>query len=321
MKVLLVTPAPPGSRKGNRITAVRWARLLRSLGHRVTVAEEYRGQRCDVLVALHALRSHPSVVRYRQLHPSAPLVVALTGTDLYGDVRTDSDARQSLDFAMRLVVLQPLGIDALPEHLRDRVRVIYQSVEPPRSTLPHRPGVFEVCVMGHLRAVKDPLRTARAGRLLPVSSRVRVLHLGGALSEDMAEAARAEETANPRYRWLGELPRWKALRLLSRCRLLSLTSHSEGGANVIGEAVVVGVPVVSSRIAGSVGLLGADYPGYFPTGDTQALADLLHRAETDATFYEDLRRRCDALRPLFDPAHERQAWADLLAELAPHRQD
>jgi hypothetical protein len=78
---------------------------------------------------------------------------------------------------------------------------------------------------------------------------------------------------------------------------------------------------VSSRIAGSVGLLGADYPGYFPTGDTQALADLLHRAETDATFYEDLRRRCDALLPLFDPARERQAWADLLAELAPHRQD
>ena len=151
--------------------------------------------------------------------------------------------------------------------------------------------MFEVCVLGHLRPVKDPLRTAWAARLLPASSRVRVLQVGGALSEDMAEQARAEEAANPRYRWLGERPRGQALRLLARCRLLSLTSELEGGANVISEAIALGVPVVSSRIAGSLGLLGTDYPGYFPFGDTQALADLLRRAETDTDFYDACVRR------------------------------
>lgn len=169
--------------------------------------------------------------------------------------------------------------------------------------------------MGHLRAVKDPLRTALAARLLPASSRIRVLHLGAALSDDMADAARAEQTSNPRYRWLGEQPRWKALRLLSRCRLLSLTSQLEGGANAISEAVTLSVPVLSSHIAGSIGLLGDDYPGFFPCGDAQALAELLLRAETDAAFYQQLRAGCERQRPLFEPARELESWRELLAEL------
>jgi glycosyltransferase involved in cell wall biosynthesis len=61
--------------------------------------------------------------------------------------------------------------------------------------------------------------------------------------------------ANPRYRWLGELPRWQALRVLARSHVLVLSSLTEGGANVISEALALGVPIVASRIAGSMGLL------------------------------------------------------------------
>ena len=50
-------------------------------------------------------------------------------------------------------------------------------------------------------------------------------HIGSALSEEAEAQARAEAASNPRYCWLGELPRWKALRLLARSRLLVLTSH------------------------------------------------------------------------------------------------
>jgi putative glycosyltransferase (TIGR04348 family) len=315
MKVLLVTPAPGGSRKGNRITAVRWARLLRELGHRARIAERYQGERCDLLVALHAFRSAESVARFRAERPEAPLVVALTGTDVYGDIHATAEARRSMELADRLIVLQPLAIEQLPAELRGRARVIYQSVGP----LPSRPAPrkvrFEVCVMGHLRPVKDPFRTAEAARLVPAESRLRVLHLGSALSEDMAEQARSMEASNPRYHWLGDVPRGRAMRHLARCRLLSLTSLSEGGANVIGEAVTVGTPVVSSRIDGSVGLLGDDYPGYFPVGDTAALAELLWRAESDAAFLIELRERCERVRGLFEPQAERGAWRALLAEL------
>jgi putative glycosyltransferase (TIGR04348 family) len=315
VKVCLVTPAPPGSRKGNRITAQRWARILRSLGRRVEVAEEYKGQRCDLLVALHALRSAPSVERYRSAHADAPLVLALTGTDLYGSLHTHAEARRAVDLADRLIVLQPLGVAELPEAARGRARVIYQSVPAPRRRATPRRDGFEVCVLGHLRPVKDPFRTALAARQLPPASRLRVLHVGAALSPEMAEQARAEEADNPRYRWLGELPRWRALRVLGRSRLLVLTSVSEGGANAISEALAASVPVLSSRIAGSIGLLGADYPGYFPVGDTEALARLLERAESDAGSYRALEESCARLRPLVDPARERQSWVDLLGEL------
>jgi glycosyltransferase involved in cell wall biosynthesis len=322
------------------VTALRWAAILRDLGHRVLLEEEWKGRRCDALVALHARRSYPSIARFHEAHPELPLILALTGTDLYGDIHTDPDAQRSLELADRIILLQPAGLTELPEYLRPKARVIFQSVplggskgemgttgeeetnhpdtvslSPPVSISPlltHRQ--FDVCVMGHLRPVKDPFRTALAARLLPASSRVRVLHLGAALSEEMAVQAREEEAANPRYRWLGELPRWKAMRVLARCQLLALTSELEGGANVISEALAVGVPIVSSRISGSIGLLGEEYPGYFPVGDTQALADLLGRAETELEFYRSLVTACAARRPLIEPARERRSWECLLEE-------
>lgn len=317
MKICLVTPAPSGSRKGNRVTAERWASLLRELGHRVTVTVEYRGQRCDLLIALHAFKSYASIRRFRDERPNDPLVLCLTGTDLYGDIHTHPEAQESLELATRLVVLQPLALEELPPALHSKVRVIYQSVPALAFRTSPRSAGFEVCVLGHLRPVKDPFRTAWAARLLPASSHLSVLQVGAALSEEMAEQARREQNDNPRYRWLGERPRHQALRLLARCRLLVLTSQLEGGANVISEALAVGVPVLSSRIAGSLGLLGADYAGYFPTGDTQALADLLLRAETDADFYHTLCMQCAQRRPQFEPERERQSWQDLLGELLP----
>jgi len=338
VNISLVTPAPPGSRKGNRVTALRWAGLLRQLGHRVVVRQEYRGEHSDLLIALHARRSFASVDAFHRQRPGHPIVLALTGTDLYEAIKTDPVARQALALASRLVVLQPLGVEELPAHLRDRTRVIYQSCDVPpssdrRAKMKHRVGVaaprgprssnlharssFDVCVLGHLRPVKDPFRTALAARRLPASSRVRVLHAGAALTRTMDVQARAEQALNPRYHWLGDLPRWKALRLLSRSRLLVLTSILEGGANTISEAIALGVPVLASRIPGSVGLLGVDYPGYFPVGDTAALMVLLTRAETDARFYQQLRAWCRRLRPQIRPARERESWRRLLAELRP----
>jgi hypothetical protein len=170
MTIGLITPAPARSRRGNRWTALRWARLLRELGHRVVIEEEYRGRRCDALVALHARKSFPSIERFRREHPDAPLIVALTGTDLYGDIRSDRHAQQSLAMASRLVVLQPLGVEELPAKLRSRARVIIQSAERPRGIASPRNDVFDVCVNGHLRPVKDPFRAAKAARLLPGSS-------------------------------------------------------------------------------------------------------------------------------------------------------
>ena len=166
--------------------------------------------------------------------------------------------------------------------------------------------------------MKDPFRTADAVRLLPASSQIKVLHAGAALSPDMESEALAKTKSNPRYSWLGELPRWKTLRLLAGSRLLVLTSQMEGGANVVSEALACSIPVISSQISGSIGLLGEDYPGYFPVGDTQALADLLHRVETDQSFYLSLKAWCHRRQEIVSPDREKQSWECLLQKISAH---
>lgn len=325
MRILLVTPAPPGSRTGNRVTAERWAEILLDLGHQVTLAEDATAavdggeEAPDLLVALHAKKSAAAIEEFQRRAPKCPVVTVLTGTDLYGDIRSDPTMRRSMEAARFLIALQPKGMERLPKDLRGNVRVIVQSARVPTETLEPLADRFEVAVSGHLREVKDPFRTLEAAALLPASSRIHITHLGGALARQMATRARAETAENPRYTWLGEMPREEALRIVSRCRVLSLTSKMEGGANVVCEAIALGVPVISSRIDGTIGLLGEDYPGYFPVGDTVALAALLSRAETEPEFYGELADHCRRLQPLVDPVRERKAWNDLLTEISEPR--
>ena len=316
MKICIVTPAPRGSTQGNRITAERWARLLRKLGHRVTISQDYRSQQVDLLIALHARRSHLSIVRFRQRNPQRPIVLALTGTDVYQDIHEESRARESLKLANAIVVLQPHALRELQPAERKRTQVIYQSQEPLSRLHESRPRAdFEVCVIGHMRPVKDPFRAAMAARRLPEHSRIRVIQIGGALSKQMAERARRETQINGRFRWLGELSRRRALRVLSQSRLCVISSHLEGGANALSEAIVMGVPVLASRISGNTGILGEDYPGLFRAGETSELAQLMLRAETDRRFLAELRSRVARLAPRFQPAHERRAWTRLINEL------
>lgn len=315
MRLLIVTPAPKGSRKGNRITADRWGHLLKQLGHRVTIADSFRDQPCDVLISLHARKSAASIRRFRTNRPDGRLVVVLTGTDLYHDLPQSRPAQRSLDLADRLVVLQARAVNALPRQLQAKARVIIQSAVRPKSRVAARSDAIEVCVIGHLRPVKDPFRTALAARQLPPESRIIVSHLGAALDLNMAGRARAEMLRNPRYRWLGDLPHAQALRLLARSRLLVNSSKMEGGANAICEALACGVPVLSSRIDGSIGLLGEDYPGYFEFGSTLELATLLSRFETDAAYKKQLTSSCRALARIVDPKRELAAWQRLLTEL------
>jgi len=142
-----------------------------------------------------------------------------------------------------------------------------------------------------------------------------VLQAGAASSEQVARRAAKEEQVNPRYNWLGEVSHEEAMELIARCRLLAITSRHEGGPNVLTEALAVGTPIVASRIPGTVGLLGEEYPGYFEVGDTESLAELLHRAEGDPIFYESLRERCAELAMLASPVREAESWRELLQSL------
>lgn len=275
----------------------------------------YDGAPCDLLITLHARRSAQAVFDFAELYPNKPVIVVLTGTDVYQDIQRHRSAQRVLEIATRLVVLQPLAVEELARHLRPKARVVYQSVARTPGRAARSDRVFQVAVVGHLRSIKDPFRTPMAVRSLPPASRIRVVHAGAAMTDQMARRARAEEQSNSRYRWLGEIPRWRVRRLIASSHLLVLSSKMEGGANVISEAVVDGTPVLASRIPGSLGLLGADYPAFYRFGDTEALRSLLLRAEADPIFYGKLLGRGAKLAALFRPARERATWRDLLTEL------
>jgi len=304
-----------GSSSGNAVTSRRWQAILRELGHRVSLAGGVDDlEAFDLLIVLHALRGAAPLAAFAGRFPDRPRILALTGTDLYGDLSRDPVALRSLELADRYVVLQPLGLRQLPAALRERAVAIYQSAERYEASVVDADR-FDVCVLAHLRQVKDPLLAAVAVRQLPAESKIRVLHAGAALDEKLATQAREEARTNRRYEWLGELDREQALRRLAASRLLVLTSKLEGGANVLTEAIAAGVPIVSSRIDGSIGILGERYPGYFSTGDSRGLADLLLRLERDSEFYAELRGHVAQLAELTGPEREMRAWERLLAGL------
>jgi putative glycosyltransferase (TIGR04348 family) len=314
MKIALVTPAAAGTRSGNEHTAQRWARFLRALGHRVTVAVRWGGEPVDAMIALHARKSFPSIEQFHARLPGAPLGVVLTGTDLYRDIRTSREAQRSLVLASRLVVLQPEGRRELPARLRAKTRVIFQSSD---TSVRHAPpkSCFRVAVVGHLREEKDPFRAVRALALLPRLEELELLHLGAALSPGMKSAAARWMKREPRYRWLGSIPHGETLRRLSTCHLLVVSSLMEGGANVICEAARIGVPVLASRISGNIGMLGRGYPGYFALSEEHKLSALIARAAGDDAYYRRLKEKMRARRKLFAPSAERSALRRLVGEL------
>lgn len=322
LKVVLITPAGKGSRAGNRATATRWARLLQTLGCRIRLAapddtpdDVSAGAAPDLVLALHAWRSHNAISAWRLAHPSCPLIVVLTGTDVYRFQQTHADiVYQSLSAADALIGLHDCLYDDIPTAFHSRLHIVHQSALPlpAKASQPHRQH-FDVLVAGHLREEKDSLRCAYAVRELPAQSRLRVIQLGGAHSEDWAQAARAEMERNPRYHWLGDLPRWRVRQWMAKAQLMVISSRMEGGANVVSEACVAGLAVIASDIPGNRGLLGNDYTGYFPATQTDALRQSLLRAERDPEFLNTLRQQVKARAPLFQPAAERAALARVLA--------
>lgn len=325
MRVHITSPVPPGSLRGNAVTAERWARLLEELGHTVHIEPGWNGEPADLLVALHARKSAPDVERWRRERGAAPVIVALTGTDLYVDLvaaargADDGGMSAALGTADRIVALHPGAERRLAPDLADRVRVILQSVEQPApgGRAPAEGSrLLEVLVPAHLRSVKDPLLPARAARRLPPNSRIRVVGLGEALDPELLAAAEREQGENPRYQFLGPIPREETLRRMAGAAAVVLSSSAEGGANVVGEACVMGAPLLATRIPSTVGLVGADWPGLFEVGDAEGLAVLLERLEEDPEFGPELRAGARRLAPRFAPDLEREAWRQLVAELS-----
>ena len=317
MKIRLITPAPPGSRAGNRATASRWARFLRDNDHQVDISVDYQSEPADLMIALHAWRSAAAIRLYKQATPEKPLVLALTGTDIYKFQQSHPDiCYASMDQADLLVGLHNLVAEDIPERYRSKLRIVLQSAEAGLSSATPDPASFDVCVIGHLRDEKDSLRAAFAVRDLPAASAVSVVQAGKAHNDQWVQWARLEETRNSRYQWRGEISQEETKTLMQKCRLMVMSSVMEGGANVVSEACVAGLPILASAIPGNIGLLGEDYPGYYPAKDTGALKKLLLRAEQEPAFVARIKKHCIARSAWFRPEKESAGINAVIDELS-----
>jgi putative glycosyltransferase (TIGR04348 family) len=321
-QIVIVTPALAAANNGNWQTARRWQRFLAPLypTRLVKAWPDALAGEDTLMIALHARRSAPAIAAWSATHPDRGLAVALTGTDLYRDIQSDAAAQRSLALAQALVVLQELAPLALPAAMRAKARVIFQSTRI-RQVLPKSPRRLRVLMVGHLREEKSPETLFAAARLLAAQRDIHIDHIGEPLDPELGAAARATMAAAPNYRWLGGRPHEEVRRRIQRAHLLIHASRMEGGAHVVMEAVASGTPVLASRIDGNVGMLGADYAGYFPWGDADALAALIMRCQKSrlwrdgANLLEQLSAQCRCRAPLFEPATERSALRRLVNEL------
>lgn len=313
-RIEIVTPAPPGSLHGNRVTAKRWQGFLRHLGYRAPITESWSGKDTDLLITLHAYRSHSSIDAFKLAHPNRPLILILTGTDLYRDMANHPEVHESMALADALVVLQAEALRCIPTKWRHKVIVIHQSI--PQIAKQQKPkGQFSVSVIGHLRPEKDPFCIVRALPHLHSDSQITIHHLEMAMSVDMEKTALQYSNQHGRYTWHGKQSHQATLGILARSHAMVISSRMEGGAHVVSEAIAAGIPVLASKIPGNYGLLGKDYLGYFSVGDEKALARLLNRAETDQSFYKKLQGQVKKLQKLVRPSHERFSIQKLVTRL------
>jgi putative glycosyltransferase (TIGR04348 family) len=321
--VVIVSPALADANNGNWQTAHRWASFLADSA-RVRIVKEWPDESAgsdELMIALHARRSAPAIHAWARMRGPSRLAVVLTGTDLYKDIRSDAQARHSLELASRLVVLQEMGVQELAPDHRAKARVIYQS-EPSRDEVAKTRDRLVAVMVGHMREVKSPQTLLDAARLLHGHGDIEILHIGRAEEEIWAQRARETAEACPHYRWLGALSHEETRSAIQHAHVLVHTSAIEGGAHVIMEAVCSGTPVLASRVPGNVGMLGADYEGYFEHGDAAALARLLvacrlaQPADDPARFgLARLRAQCALRAPLFAPQAERRKVLELVHEL------
>jgi putative glycosyltransferase (TIGR04348 family) len=293
---------------------LRWQGFLKKFGHQVQISNRWSGKNTNVLIALHAYRSHSSIAQFRKLHPNRPIILIITGTDVYRDMASHPEVLKSMEISDAIVVLQSAALTMIPKHLQTKTHVIYQSTKSVKRKALLKKS-FLISVIGHLRPEKDPFCTAESLKYLRPESKIQVLHFGKAMSLDMKSLAKAYSKELKNYQWLDELSHPETLQQLSRSHLMVISSLMEGGAHVVTEAIAIGVPVIASDIPGNRGLLGDDYPGYYPAGDAKALALALQKAEFEPSFYKSLEAHIKKRVRYAQPSAEKRSIKSLTESL------
>jgi glycosyltransferase involved in cell wall biosynthesis len=310
-RVALVAAHPVGSRGGNEATLRRLAAGLRARGVRVEIVRPGAdaaavarrltadGSRPDLVHGLHARRGGV-LARDVARRLGVPFVLHVTGTDASVDL---------VDPASSALVRSVVGDAAAvlcgnDEEVRrlghPRALVLTKGVVvpvvAPEPTPPVRAGEVRALLVAHVRPVKN------VGTAVGVARRLRgegvplaLLVLGDVLNE--AERARCVRLAGGEAAWRAVhrpgVPPERVGGWYAGADLVLNTSHAEGVANSVLEAMAHGRAVVASGVAGNEAVLGTDgsrgllYPvtrgaGDDPVHDEEALAGHVAALAADA---------------------------------------
>ena len=313
--VLIHSPYPRQKSQGNAVTAERMKRLLQSGGLNVAIHE--RGDNrieAKCLIALNARKSAGEIFDFHQRWPDRKIIALLTGTDVNHPEmeQSGSDTLRALAQSDAIVSLHDGFSHRIPADLLKKTKVIYPSVQfsDAAEHCPFEP--WKVVIAGNFRDEKNPNLMIEAVAKLATSE--IHFHAYGAGSEYQDKLEQAAETY-PKFHFHGVQERDVVLAAMQSARVLLNTSTEEGGANAICEAVMIGLPVIASRIDGNLGMLGDGYGGFFTSEETDGLAGILTRAESDAGFYNSLKQQVSTRAELFSYDREMAEWTKLVRQI------
>lgn len=173
---------------------------------------------------------------------------------------------------------------------RDRIHVVYNGIDPnafvsrysaeeARQRLGLAPDALTISIVGRLRPQKNhPLFIQTAAIVSQSISTVKFLVVGDGDGDEQAqlESQAARLGVSDRVLFLGS--RSDIPDVLAATDVMCLTSHYEGVANSLLEAMCAGIPVVSTAYAGVDELVTDECNGLIaPLGDASALAEHLVR--------------------------------------------
>ncbi|PQJ28226.1 glycosyltransferase [Rubritalea profundi] len=312
MHILISSAYPLSSPKGNSITAKRIAKLLTQAGHAAQAINTDMPPPADAMIALHATKTLAASKRFKVNSPNRKLIIYLTGTDIYREqTNNNPEFKEALILADALVVSQRASLASIPSEFQDKSHFVPASVLLPPLKKVSSPPSPSLALIGHLRSVKNPFLMNKALKELD-GLKLDVFTLGAALEPNMLHEVHNWQQADSRFHWLNDVPYTKALSWIQQVDFTLNTSHSEGGSNAVAESIVLGTPVLASKIEGNVGMLGDDYLGYFEPNNASSLARLIHLAVTDYSFHQNLLQQITDLQQNFLPEKETAGWLKLL---------
>jgi glycosyltransferase involved in cell wall biosynthesis len=343
--VRILTPFGAQSGMGNWRTASRYCELLSGVGMQVKIFEPAGIGRASmpsalpkVAIVLNAFRCAEQVQAF--VKAKIPVLLVITGTDLYGALsprkkngHAYQQAEQAMLNASAIMTLQAQAQREISQRwpqLAAKVYCVLQTSpirKPSAPMLTAHSKTVRFLVAGHIREEKDP-RTAfhafhkafpegwaqRAdGRRTPV----RLIQVGGEQDKSLASELRRLASRYPGIRMEGTLSHAQTMRQMTQVHALLQPSVSEGGALVVAEAVACQLPIIASDIPAHLGQLGSDYPGLFPVGDVNQLAQTLARFIANEAYRLSLLNAVNALVVrLANPEHERDELVRLVRLVA-----